>query len=301
MNLVVLNPNARGGQARNLWPKLQPALLDHFDNLLIVVARRVEDVAMHIDKAREVGVERILTIGGDGTNHVLVNALLNAPSGAGALPIAIGQIPVGTGRDWARTLGIPHDPVQAIKWLAQAQPQPCDVGKVTIGSRSRLFLNIASAGASWDITRRVQNVSNRKPWTFLRAILTTITRYKPPPIRMAVDGALFYEGTAYIAVVANGKWFGHGIMAAPGAEYSDGRFDVLVLEGMPRLQFIRRLMQAYKGEHVGKPGVHAGRGQCVEVTGVGTSLGIELDGEPQPGNRMHFEVIPAALHVLVCA
>jgi len=55
MNLVVLNPNARGGKARQVWRRLAPTLLEYFDELLVVVTHHPQEVARHIDKARAVG------------------------------------------------------------------------------------------------------------------------------------------------------------------------------------------------------------------------------------------------------
>ncbi|MBN1287529.1 MAG: diacylglycerol kinase family lipid kinase [Anaerolineae bacterium] len=298
MNLIVLNPHARGGRTMRIWPRLEPILLEHFNDLIIAVTRRVDEVAQHIDKARAVGVERIIVVGGDGTNHVLVNALLSS-SAPGEPPIAIGQIPIGTGRDWARTLNIPLDPVKAVHWLAEAEPHPCDVGRVTLNGQTRLFLNIASTGVAANIDRRVNRVANRKPWTFLRAILTSLIQYRPQHICVTLDGIPFYTGSSYVAAVANGRWFGHGILAAPDAAYDDGLFDVVVLEGMSRVQVIQRLAQAYKGQHIGKPKVHHAQARRVEITAApGETLGLDLDGEPDQAQHMTFELLPAALYVL---
>ncbi len=301
MNLVVLNPNAASGKTLRVWPKLEPVLLECFGGeLIIAITQYVHEVAAHIDKAHQIGVERIIIIGGDGTNHAIVNALLREPFAWGERHIAIGQVPIGTGRDWARTLGIPTDPVKAIRWLAEAEPCPCDVGRVTSGEQRRIFLNIASAGVGADVAHRVNAVTQRRPWTFLRAILTSLLRYRPPPVSIALDEEPFYEGKAYIAAVANGQWFGHGIWAAPQAVYDDGLFDVVVAEGMSRPKVLRVLTQAYKGEHIGRRDVHIGRAARVAITPLhGQPLGMELDGETATGERLTFEVLPSAIQVLI--
>lgn len=301
MNLVVVNSNAAGGKTLRIWPRLEPLLLKTFGKeMIIAITQRVDEVVGYIDQALELGVERIFVIGGDGSNHAIVNALLDRPLAQGERPVAIGQIPVGTGRDWARTLGIPVDPARAVRWLAEAEPRPCDVGRVSFGGQSRVFLNIASAGVGADVTHRVNVVARRRPWTFLRAILISLLRYRPQPVRVIADGALFYEGTICIAAVANGQWFGHGIWAAPDARYNDGLFDVVLLEGMSRPKVLRVLPQAYKGEHIGRPDVHVTRARRVDVMSLdGKPIGIELDGEPDASDRLSFEVLPAAVQMLI--
>jgi YegS/Rv2252/BmrU family lipid kinase len=300
LNLVILNPHARGGQAGRTWPKLEPILRAHFDDLIIAITENTDAVADHIDEARKVGIERILIIGGDGTNHSIINALLNAPGVPDQPSIAIGQVPIGTGRDWARTIGTPIDPEQAIRWLAEARPHPCDVGRVHLGDKHRLFLNITSAGVGSDIDRRVNAVENRRPWTFLRAILTSLAIYKPPTVRVDLDGEPFYEGNAYIVAVCNGQWFGHGIWAAPQAAFDDGLFDVIIVEGISRIQVVRTLMKAYKGRHLDYPGVHYQKAARVDVVPLSADhIGLDLDGEPGQGTQPTFELLRHAVHVLV--
>lgn len=299
MNLVVINPNAASGKAMRIWPRLEPVLLEHFGELIIAITHRVEEVAAHIDKARQIGVERIIILGGDGTNQSIVSALVQESLARGAPSIAIGQVPIGTGRDWARTLGTPFNPLAAIRWLAKAEPHPCDVGRVSFNGQSRVFLNIASAGVGADTAHRVNRVKQRRRWTFSRAIVVSLLRYRPQPVRVTLDGAPFYEGKAYITAIANGQWFGHGVWAAPNARYDDGLFDVLVVEGMARVRVLRVLTQAYKGEHIHRADVHTGRAKRVEVTPLAApTLGFELDGEPGAGRQLAFEVLPSAIQVL---
>src|SRR5258706_11072891 len=147
--LIILNPHAGSGRAGKLWTEIEPLLWKELGELVVAVTQRPEDVAEHLDKARAAGLTRVIAIGGDGTNHALINALITLnrehPEGP---KMTFGNLPLGTGRDWARTLGIPFKPADAVRWIKGAHPAPLDVGQSQIGSSSQNFLNIASVGIS---------------------------------------------------------------------------------------------------------------------------------------------------------
>lgn len=129
MTLVILNPHAGGGRAGRVWRDLEPILWRHLGRLVVAVTEHPHDVVAHLDKAADAGLTRVIAIGGDGTNHVLVNALARwNQSHPGATPFVYGNLPLGTGQDWARGLGVPRSDLDAAaRWIAEAQPIATDL------------------------------------------------------------------------------------------------------------------------------------------------------------------------------
>lgn len=212
--LIIINPHSGGGRAQRIFKKIEGRLFDAFGELLIAVTHRPQEVAGYLDTALKANVSRLITIGGDGTNHVVLNALAERSD----LKVAFGSIPLGTGHDWSRSLGVPEDPHEAVDWLAHAHPVPCDLGKVeylnmqTGGKPSRrIFLNIASAGVSGEVDHRVNRGRRRSSLTFLRATIATLMKYRPQRISILCDDKEFYSGSCYLVAVANGQYFGRGM------------------------------------------------------------------------------------------
>jgi YegS/Rv2252/BmrU family lipid kinase len=295
--LVVLNPHAAGGKAGRLWRKLEPLLWQSLGELVIAVTRHPLEIIDHLDTAYASGVTRVIAIGGDGTNHALVNAIIDVnnqhPDGP---PMIYGNVPVGTGRDWARGTGFPIKPEVAAQWIAHAQPRKTDIGQLMADGTQTYFLNIASAGLSGEVDRRVNATQVRRPWTFLQATIGTLLNHRPQPMRVEIDGSLWYEGKAYIVAVANGTTFGHGMKIAPTAQITDGLFDVILVEGMPRVEALLALRKLYDATHLLHPGVHFKRGQQVHI--IGDNIGLDLDGEPASGDDLTFSVKPGLLQLL---
>lgn len=298
--LIILNPHASGGRAGAMWGVLEPLLWDALGELVVAITQRPEDVAAHLENAYASGLTRVISIGGDGTNHALINALalLNERHPDGP-PMVYGNLPIGTGRDWARGAGIPVDDAQAAaRWIAEAQPHPTDIGLLTFDGQREHFLNIASVGAGGEVAARVNRVAKRRPWTFLWSTVQTLIQHEPQPMQVTLDGAPWYDGRSYIVAVANGTTFGHGMKIAPNAEVRDGLFDVVLVEGVSRPRILAALNQVYSGKHLSHPNVRSARARTVEVAGSAAVLPMELDGELARGRALTFEVRPGLLHLL---
>lgn len=295
--LIILNPHAAGGKAGRLWRKLEPLLWNSLGDLVIAVTQHPHEVAQHLDQAYANGLTRVIAIGGDGTNHALINAIIalnqQHPDGP---PMIYGNVPVGTGRDWARGIGVPVKPDVAARWIAHAQPRPTDIGHLAYDGHQEHFLNIASAGLSGEVDRRVNAAPIRHPWTFLQATVSALLRHRPQPMRVEVDGDLWYEGKAYLVAVANGTTFGHGMKIAPNAQITDGLFEVILIKGMSRLEALLALRKLYDASHLVHPGVQFTRGQQVHISG--HAIGLDLDGEHASGDDLTFTLKPGLLQLL---
>lgn len=298
--LIILNPHAAGGTAGRIWQHVEPLLWESLGELVVAVTQNPNEVAQHLGEARASGLKRVISIGGDGTNHSLVNALaaLNEKY-PDEEPMIYGTLPIGTGRDWARSQGIPFDTEAAARWIATAQPKPTDIGLLTNNDHREYFLNIASAGLSGEVDRRVNQASVRRPWTFLKATVETLLLHRPQAMRVTLDDQPWHDGDALLVAVANGTTFGHGMKVAPSAQTDDGLFDVILIEGMPKLEAVFALRRLYDASHVTDPRVHIKRAQNVRITSPnGGPIGLDLDGEHAQGVDLSFTIRPKLLHIL---
>ncbi|MDZ4766173.1 MAG: diacylglycerol kinase family lipid kinase [Chloroflexota bacterium] len=305
--LVILNPHAAGGRAGQVWQQIEPLLWERLGELVVAVTQRPEDVAAHLDDAHRVGIRRVIAIGGDGTNHTLVNALARANEQHSADPMIYGNLPIGTGRDWARGVGMPFRDVRAAAdWIARATPTPTDLGMITRsdaepsadGGRD-YFLNIASAGLGGDVVRRVNAAKYRTAWTFLGATIGAILNGHPSVMRIRLDGRDWYEGRAYAVAVANGTTFGHGMRIAPHARTDDGLFEIVLVEAVSRARILSALSRVYDGSHLKHPAVRSGRAARVELDSPDGQIEIEADGEYAAARAFTIQMRPALIQMLL--
>lgn len=256
-------------------------------------------------RAQVVGV-----MGGDGTLHDALNALLNDDGTLlESAHTAFASVPAGTGGDLAaRTLKIPTGARAIAEHLAKAEPADFDLGRIEYlnadgAASQKLFANIASCGMSGRVDVLVKN---GPAWltgapAYLLASGRALLGWRHCRVRVKVDGNTLYEGPMLTTAVANGRSFGGGMIVAPDADPRDGMLDVVVLGNLSLAQMARMSAAIYKGEHTAQRSIHVGRGKVVEIDTLEPSVLLDVDGEAPGRIPARFSILPAAVKVLSAA
>jgi YegS/Rv2252/BmrU family lipid kinase len=239
----------------------------------------------------------LVAVGGDGT----VNEIANGIAG---LDVELAVIPRGTGWDFVRTYRIPRRFEDAVAVALGGGTREIDLGRARYrgwdgGERESWFANIASAGMSGAIAKRANESSKvlGGKVSYLWATLTVFARWRNDEVRVTVDGEE-RSGRMHDVVVANGRYFGGGMMICPGAEPDDGLLDVLLIGDLSKRDLLLTLPKTYRGRHLPHPKAELLRGKVVEVDAA-EPLPVELDGE-QPGTTpVSFDVVPRSLRLRV--
>jgi diacylglycerol kinase (ATP) len=248
--------------------------------------------------AADGGATLLVAVGGDGT----VNEVAQGLAGRNGVELAV--IPRGTGWDFVRTYGIPRRLEDAVAVALGGRPRSIDLGRASYrtwagAEAESYFANIASAGMSGAIAKRANETSKALGGkvSYLWATLAVFSRWRNDEVRVAVDGET-RSGRMHDVVVANGRYFGGGMMICPEAEPDDGLFDVLTIGDLTKRDLLLTLPKTYRGRHLPHPKAELLRGAVVEVDSE-TPLPLELDGE-QPGTTpARFEIVPQALRLRV--
>jgi YegS/Rv2252/BmrU family lipid kinase len=231
-----------------------------------------------------------------------VNEIVNGIAGTVDAELAV--IPRGTGTDFVRTMGIPTRFEAAVAVATSGQTRLVDLGRASYrawdGSPGEAyFANIASAGMSGAIAKRANESSKLLGGriSFLWATLVVFSRWRASEVSVSVDDE-GRSGRMHDVVVANGRYFGGGIMICPEAAPDDGRFDVLLIGDLTKRDVVSTMPKTYRGTHLPHPKAELLRGAAVTVDGP-VALPMELDGE-QPGTTpARFDVLPRRLRLRV--
>lgn len=297
--LFIVNPNA--GRVRKTWKELEPRLGEWIDDYTVVMTHSPEDVTECLAQASVMDVEQIISIGGDGTNKFMINALMEHRQNRPNHKLVFGTIPAGTGRDFARGVGFPLDTIEAAEYvLTQARPKLIDIGLAKFAGEEHYFLNVSNAGIANDVALRVER-SSKRPWDFLFSVVTSLARYRPDAVKIELDGELWFEGNIYIAGVSNGKFIAQGMKIAPDALVDDGLFDVVIGEEMPTFELMKVVPSIYSGTHITHSKVKTKRAKHVRIISPNQhKIGMDLDGEPSDGaSEITYELIPSSITMLI--
>ena len=156
MIAVIYNPAAGRGRVSlaQLQAKLEAAGATDFEIAETSPAHSARELAAI---AIGNGAKTVMAAGGDGT----LGEVLGAVYGTGA---QLGVLPLGTGNDFARTLGIGADLDRAIATLIRGHRRTIDIGRALYGEQSRLFLNIAGCGFDSLVARRINARRDHPLW-----------------------------------------------------------------------------------------------------------------------------------------
>ncbi len=285
---VIINPIAGAGRALKAWSKVEDYLTGNefaCDAEFTRARRHATEIAQ---AAAEEGYDTIIVIAGDGTLHEVVNGMV----GTG---ISLGVIPAGRGNDLARSLGISTDPLAAARTCLHGHLTHIDLGK----ANGEYFFNVAGVGFDAEVCQQVNQgrLYVNGPLTYVVYVLKMLWYYRPVVCRITLDEKT-WEQPVFLLVAGNGRYFGGGMLATPGADLYDGVFEVVIAGDVTRLEALQALSLIYSGKHVHLPKIQTYRARRVRVESV-HSLNIEADGEVIGCVPLSMETLRAALPVWV--
>jgi YegS/Rv2252/BmrU family lipid kinase len=296
---LIVNPAAGGGSAARSAPDVERTLraqgltvrredtrdLDHAKELALDAARRGEIA---------------VALSGDGMVGAIADVLRAVPDAT------LGLLPGGRGNDLARVLGIPRDPIAACATIAHGEVRAMDVGEVSsvdAGAEGRAFVGIASVGFDSDANR----IANEAPsWlgglVYAYAALRALASWKPATFELELDPpGERVSFTGYSVGAANSRAYGGGMHAAPGAMLDDGLLEVVLLERVPKLTFLTKILpRVFKGTHVELPYVRVFRAAELEIAS-DRSFTMYADGDPIGVLPVRVRAVRGAVNVLVPA
>ena len=248
------------------------------------------------------GYRKIISIGGDGTLHEVINGIFTQDHCA-PRDITLGIIPVGTGNDWGRMFGIPLVYEGAVQVISEGKQMLHDIGVIDYFNGEEktktYFINIAGLGFEAVVVKKTnrqkdKGMSNKAIYFY--NLLSSLISYRNTPVEITIDGRTS-TAKVFSINVGNGRYCGGGMRQTPDAIPDDGLFDITVIKEMGRIEIIKSLQLLYDGTIMSHPKVDGYRSTNLKVTSE-SPLYIEADGESLGHTPVEFSIIPAAVNIV---
>jgi YegS/Rv2252/BmrU family lipid kinase len=237
----------------------------------------------------------VVLVGGDGSVHTAVATLRRRGELTPDQPL--GLVPLGTGNDLARTLGIPLDPADAAQALLDGGPRPLDL---LVDDDDGVVVNVVHLGVGAEAAEKATGLKDRLGKAAY-PVGSVLAAAGPTgwDLRVEVDGEVVeVDGQALMVAVANGRTIGGGAEIAPDAAPDDGLLDVVVATSTGPLARLGFGVALREGEHVDRDDVTTRRGRSVTVSGQPFPLNADGELEGPVGSRT-WRVEPGAWALLV--
>lgn len=261
---VLLNPSSGRGRVAREAARVLTRLRGSGDEVVVVRGESAGQGERLLADAMADGLDALVAVGGDGTVHMALQAVVGTAT-------ALGVVPLGTGNDAARELGIPlGDCDRAVDVVLAGHGLAFDTGVVeTSDGRRRNFLCILSTGFDSMVNER----ANRMSWPagearYVLAMLAELRTFRPIPYEVSVDGVHTSE-RAMLVSVGNGASFGGGMRMCPGADLHDGLLNMVTLGPVARWDLVRTFPKIYSGRHMQHRAASERLGRILELDAPG--------------------------------
>lgn len=285
---VLVNPAAAGGRSLGVLPDVR-AELERLGSDFRVIETTSPDHARGVARAAADAGETVAALGGDGFVGTLAGELCGSEA-------RLAVLPSGRGNDFARVLGIPTDPAQAVQVALDGVEHQIDVAE----ANGATYVGIASCGFDSECNQIANEAKLIKgDLVYLYSSLRVISRWKHAEFEVVVDGVP-HHFRGYNVLVANSKAYGGGMYVVPQAELDDGILEVMVTTEKPRLSFMKGVLKTFNGSHVDDPALRWLRGREIEISSDRPSA-VYADGDPIADLPVKIRVAERVLRVMVPA
>ncbi len=256
MWLVAINPSSGHGKGSTFGKRVTDYLSSKEVSYRVFSAQSASQLRNEIESSLDSQrYQGIISVGGDGLAHLILQ--LAVPR---SIPFAI--IPAGTGNDIVRTLGWSLTDIDGyLDQVISTKAQPIDLGNVD----SEWFAAILSTGFDSVVNERANSLKWPKgPQRYNAAIALELPKFQPIQYEITMDSSTFTTEAMLIAV-GNGRSYGGGMLVCPQAQLNDGLFDVMILEPVTKVEFLKVFPKVFSGSHISHPAVKTFRTQKVSI------------------------------------
>jgi diacylglycerol kinase family enzyme len=268
-------------------------------------ARRIAE-----DASRE-GYRRFVAVGGDGTVHDVLNGIMayvDAPEVDVKLEdFYLSVLPMGSGNDWIKSLGIPRDVRKIVELMALGSFGKQDVVKVSLmgekgGVKAVSYMaNVGGIGIDADVCRIV-NVNKKRGMKgkilYVKALIQCIAHRVPVVARVLCDGVEVYHGKYFSIAFGIGKYSGGGMRQTSDAVMDDGLLDMTLIPELGMMKILKEAPKLFSSSFTKVKELVVSQNRCIEVIPEGGHPYVEVDGEVIGTAPVRMELMGPQINVL---
>ena len=313
--LAVVNVFAASKKAGSVWKKAASCLED------AGVAYKAEFTGGKYNatelsrKAAERGYRKFIAVGGDGTIHDVLNGISEYAQNSTEVTLSdftLAVLPVGSGNDWVKSVGVSRDIQQAVSCIAAGITGRQDVAKVSMLDASDLnaetlsvsyMSNVGGVGLDarvCEIVNRKKERGKRGKKLYITALLYCIRHRVPIRAKVVCDGVEVFSGKYLSIAFGIGKYSGGGMRQTPDAVMDDGMLDVTVIPDIPIWKIAKEVPKLFTGKFNTVDVLTLAK--CREVyvlpEGEADAEPVEVDGEVVGRAPVRMEILDQQINVI---
>ena len=297
---IIANPIAGNQKFSKQWKEIQQLLNSKNIDYSFVFTQFSKHEIELVQNAIQQGFRNIISVGGDGTLHNIVNGVMMQRY-VKSSDITIAVLPIGTGNDWIKTYNIPNNIKRAIDIISERKTILQDIGQIEIATgKISYFNNVAGLGYDGYIAKKLQELKRLGAMSYLIAGIYGFLFYKKSIFKIAMNQTII-ETTCLMTMVSICKFSGGGMQFSKKGDPIDGLFDITIVKNITLLDLILNIKKLYNGKIVAHPKVATYKTNKIIVDPQNSKPFIQADGELIGTGTATFSLIEKGIHFVIAS
>ena len=295
---IVVNPSSGNTNFKKSWKTITHFLkLKNINFSYSFTEYRKHEVIL-VDKAIEQGYRNIISVGGDGTLHHVVNGIMKQRY-IKTSKIKLGVIPLGTGNDWIKTYNIPNSIKKSIDIIVKNNTILQDIGCIKLSNgKKEYFNNLAGTGYDGYVVKNLNYLKKIGSLAFIVSGLYSLFFYKKK-YEIKVNN-LSLNKKCLMILVGLCKYSGGGLQITKDPNPFDGLLDITVVKDFSFFELLFNIPNLYNGKIVYHKKVTNYKTKKIIVKNISnTSSLIEADGEIIGINSFNISIFTKAIQFII--
>jgi len=296
---IVINPSSGNTSFKKSWETITHFLKLKKINFSYSFTEYRKHEVILVDKAIKQGYRNIISVGGDGTLHHVVNGIMKQRY-IKTSKIKLGVIPLGTGNDWIKTYGIPLSIKKSINIIISNKTIYQDIGYINmLDNKIEYFNNLAGIGYDGYIVNKLTSLKKIGSIAFLISGLYGLFFYKKKKYQIKINNISLNKKCLMI-LVGLCKYSGGGLRVTKNPNPKDGLLDITLVKNFSFFELLFNIPKLYNGKIVNHKKVSTFKTKKIIVKNISNNNSfIEADGEIIGINNFNISIIPQAIQFII--
>ena len=295
---IIANPTSGNRNFSKHWKEIQQLLNQKKIDFSFAFTQFSKHEIELVQNAIQKGFRNIISIGGDGTLHHVVNGIMQQRY-VKTSDITIAVVPLGTGNDWIKTYNIPNNIEKAIEIISKKKTILQDIGVLeTDNNTLSYFNNVAGLGYDGYIVHKLKTLKHFGPIAYLISGLAGLLFYKKTVFKISFNNKII-ETNCLMTLIGICKFSGGGMQFTKEVHTADGLFDITIAKNLNIFDLIFNIKKLYNGNIVHHKKVETYKTKEITIIPQSSKPFIQADGELIGTGKVTVKIIGKAIHFII--
>lgn len=297
---AIVNPTAGKCKSLKSLNKLKQLCIRNNLKVIFTLTNYPHHEKLLVQNAIEKGFTKIISIGGDGTLHHIVNGIMDQKI-VPTSKITLAVIPFGTGNDWIKTYKISKNISKAVLIIKKGKTIPQDIGRIEFTSLKKIhyFNNVAGIGFDAFTVHKISYLKLKRfgAAAYLLGGILSYFSYKAKQVNINVNNVIF-NMPLFMMNIGLCKYSGGGMQLTNFKNHKNGYFDITVIKNIKLIKILVNIPKLFNGNLKRLNEVETFQSKQIILKNSENTF-IQADGEIIGNSNAEFSIIEEAIHFIV--